>query len=126
MAGQSALPPKTTIQLQSQEWQGPLPPPDALARFDQIVPNGAERIFKMVELEQAARIESENAGFHASIRDTKRGQYLGAAISVIAICAAVYTAYLGVHWSIPCALVGVPILGIVRAIVSPNARDNSH
>lgn len=126
MTGQSAPPPKTTIQLQSQEWQGPLPPPDALARFDQIVPNGAERIFKMVELEQTARIESENAGLHASIRDTKRGQYLGAAISVIAICAAVYTAYLGVHWSIPCALVGVPILGIVRAIVSPNARDNSH
>lgn len=32
-------------------WQGPLPPPEAVKQFDEIVTNGAERIFRMAELE---------------------------------------------------------------------------
>ncbi|MCK9515378.1 MAG: DUF2335 domain-containing protein [Ottowia sp.] len=38
----------------SAEWQGPLPPPGALQQFDQIIPDGAERIMQMPA--RAARV----------------------------------------------------------------------
>lgn len=104
-------------QIVSAQWQGPLPPPEALANFDSIIPNGAERIMKMVEDEQAHRISYEKAHLNALAGDTRRGHYIGLAISVASIAGAVYAASLGAHWSVSIALVGVPILGIIRAIV---------
>jgi len=105
-----------------QEWTGPLPPPAALERFNQIIPNGAERILAMAEKEQAHRIEYDKTGLPATIRESRRGQYLGAIISLVAVLGAIYTAHIGAHWSIPVALVGVPVLGLVRAIVRPRPK----
>jgi Predicted membrane protein len=74
---------RQTIAVSHEQWSGPLPPPEALARFNDIVPNGAERVFKMAEDEQAHRIASENTGLIASIAEAKRGQLLGASISIV-------------------------------------------
>ena len=79
------------------QWQGPLPPPDALDQFNRILPNGAERIMRMVEEEQAHRIAYENARLAALTADTRRGHYLGGLISLVAIAAAAVAA-LGAHW----------------------------
>ncbi|MCL2659595.1 MAG: DUF2335 domain-containing protein [Acidobacteriaceae bacterium] len=38
---------------------GPLPPPDVLTQYDQVVPNGAERIMAMAEQQSRHRIELE-------------------------------------------------------------------
>ena len=62
----------------SRHWEGPLPNPEALERFDQVVPNGAERIFKMAEVEHAHRIAYETEALRVSVAEAKRGQYLGA------------------------------------------------
>ena len=43
------------------EWQGPLPPPDALALYDQIVPGGADRLLTMAEKGHQHRIDQESA-----------------------------------------------------------------
>ena len=96
-----------------------MPPPDALEKFNQIIPNGADRILKMAESEQAHRIEYEKAGVLATTREAKRGQYLGAAISLASIIAAAVSAGMGAHWAVSVAFVGVPVLGLVRAIVRP-------
>ena len=78
-----------------QNWSGPLPPPDALAGFDKIIPNGAERILTMTEQEQAHRIASEKAALDANIKNTKEsltlaksGQMAGAIVSILAILSA--------------------------------------
>lgn len=109
-------------QVQLQQWSGPLPAPADLEKFNQIIPNGAERILAMSEKEQAHRIGYESTGLAATIRESRRGQYLGAIVSGAAIGGAIYTAYIGVYWAIPVSLVGVPILGIVRAIVRPRQK----
>lgn len=51
-----AKPPQATdksnnsqVTLQSQQWIGPLPPPDTLEHFDRVIPGGAERILRMAE-----------------------------------------------------------------------------
>lgn len=104
-------------QIVSAQWQGPLPPPDALAHFNDIIPDGAERIMRMVEEEQSHRISYEKAHLNAVAGDTRRGHYIGLIISVSAIGGAVGAAYFGAHWSVSIALVGIPILGIIRTIV---------
>jgi uncharacterized membrane protein len=101
----------------SAQWAGPLPDPKSLSAFNAIIPDGAERIMRMTEKEQDHRIEFENSRLRLISEDTKRGHFIGLVISMAAIAAAVYTTLIGAHWSVSVALVGVPVLGIVRAIV---------
>ncbi|MGY6277633.1 DUF2335 domain-containing protein [Methylomonas sp. MgM2] len=55
-------------------WSGPLPPPAALEQFNSIIDNGAERIFKMAEAEQAARQarEAEAAQYEITKLDARQ------------------------------------------------------
>jgi uncharacterized membrane protein len=94
-----------------------------LDKFNAIIPNGADRIVTMAEKEQAHRIQSESEGLRATILEAKRGQYLGAGISALALGGAVYTAYIGAHWSVSVAFISLTILGIVRALVYPRKGE---
>lgn len=114
--------PNQTVAVSAQSWNGPLPPPAALEQFNIVVPGGAERIFRMAEQEQQHRIAQEAIGLKSAISEAKRGQLLGASISISAIISAVVAVRLGAHWSVSCALVGVPILGIVRAVVNSRSK----
>jgi len=105
-------------------WQGPLPPPESLERFNAIVEHGAERIFHMAELEQQHRIESERRALDSNIQAAKaetdiawRGHQYGAGISALAILATVVSVVLGAHWAVSVALVGVPLMSAVRALI---------
>lgn len=100
-----------------QQWQGPLPPPGALAQFDQIIPNGAQRIMAMVEQEQAHRIEHEKIELAASVSDFRRGHWLGAALGIASIAGAVLTAYIGAHPTVSIALVSLPIMAAIRGFL---------
>lgn len=44
---------------QSTSFSGPLPPPEILRRFDEVVPGAAERIIKMAEEQSGHRRELE-------------------------------------------------------------------
>ena len=115
-APQSANRPSQVVST-SQQWSGPLPPPAALEHFNAILPNGAERIVSMVEREQAHRLGLESALLKATAGDTKRGHWLGGAISLASIAAATWTAYIGAHPTVSIALVGLPIAVLVQAII---------
>lgn len=61
---QPVQPPADSLASQSRihietEWQGPLPPPHSLALYDQIVPNGAERLMAMAERGHQHQIDQE-------------------------------------------------------------------
>jgi uncharacterized membrane protein len=62
-------------------WQGPIPPPALIQQYDQVVENGAERIMRMAENAQAAEIEMGRAW----VAENRRGQWLGAAVSMAAL-----------------------------------------
>lgn len=98
-------------------WSGPLPPPAALAQFNEIIPNGAERIMAMVEHEQAHRIAMEQKALRAEVWDTLGGKVLGALMTLAAVAGAVYTAYIGAHWAVSVAIVGVPIMALIGKFV---------
>lgn len=104
----------TTTQLQ---WNGPLPPPQALEHFERVIPGGAERILAMAEREQTHRMEIEKIGIGAAIQHEGRGQKLGAFVAVVAIVAAVSNTYIGGPWQATAALVGIPVLAAVQALI---------
>ncbi|MFT6590324.1 MAG: putative membrane protein [Rhodoferax sp.] len=102
----------------SAQWSGPLPPPGALAQFNDIIPDGAERIMAMVEREQAHRIAHETKELDAATRDFSRGHWMGAVIALSCVAAATYTAFIGTHWSVSVALVGLPITALAGKLFS--------
>ncbi len=58
-----------------EQWSGPLPPPAALERFNQILPNGAERIVAMAEKEQSHRIEYEKMVLQQQLKKYDSDKY---------------------------------------------------
>lgn len=124
-SSQQAGPIATRTTTETTQWQGPIPPPAALEHFDSVIPGGAARILKMAEDEQAHRIAFEKAALMATVADTRRGQWLGGAIGASAIIGAVVAAALGAPWQVPVALVGVPVLGIVQALITGTSSKRS-
>lgn len=94
-----------------------MPPPGALQQFDTIIPDGANRIMAMVEAEQAHRIEHETERLRIMARDTRRGHLIGGAISIGSIVGAVTCVALHAPAAVSIALVGIPVLGMIRVIV---------
>jgi Predicted membrane protein (DUF2335) len=90
----------------SAHWSGPLPPVSELERLDQIIPGGADRLLRMAEKEQTHRIE-----------DAKRGQYLGWSLAAGAVIAAALVSLCHGPWQVSVALVGIPVLGAVHALI---------
>ena len=74
--------------------------------IDQIIPGGADRFLRMVEKEQSHRIE-----------DAKRGQYLGWSLAAGAVIAAALVSLCRGPWHVSVALVGIPVLGAVQALI---------
>ena len=56
----------------SSQFSGPIPPPEALAKYDSVVPGAAERILKMAENEAAARIRNSEKELAARIRNEEK------------------------------------------------------
>jgi hypothetical protein len=98
--------PERSPSIISAHWSGPLPPPVELEKIDQIIPGGADRLLSMAEKEQTHRIE-----------DAKRGQYLGWLLAAGAVIAAAMVSLCRGPWQVSVALVGIPVLGAVQALI---------
>jgi Flp pilus assembly protein TadB len=97
----------------SAHWSGPLPPPSELEKIDQIIPGGADRLLRMAEKEQTHRME-----------DAKRGQYLGWSLAAGAVIAAAVVSVCHGPWQVSVALVGIPVLGAVHALIHGRREKN--
>jgi len=113
----------TTQVHQVKQWQGPLPSPDDLARFNEIIPDGAQRIVAMAENEQKHRLAHEAAVLDANRREARRGQYFGTGLSAFAIAGAVYVAIIGGSPWVSASLVGVPFAGVIVSLI--NSRSGT-
>lgn len=70
---------------QSQTFSGPLPHPEILKKFDEVVPGAAERIIKMAEDQSAHRKDLEKKVIESDIARSKWGQVLGFLIAIIGL-----------------------------------------
>lgn len=83
----------------------------------------------MTEQEQAHRLETEKSALEAniasgkeSLKHARTGLIAGATVSILAILGAVASVWLGAHPAVSIALVSVPVLGMVKALIG-NKQD---
>jgi uncharacterized membrane protein len=108
-----------------QVWSGALPRPEDFEKYNQIVPDAAERILRMAEEEQRHRHELEAVIVPHNAKAGARGQWLGATVSLAALLLAALTAVFGAPWQVSVALVAAPVLSVARSLVTAlRARDD--
>lgn len=103
-------------------WEGPLPPPAALAAFEQIHPGMAERIVAMVEKEQAHRQSAQRTALRAEVASTLGGLVSGFVLAVLLILVSAYLILEGHDWA-GSTLGSGTIVSLVAVFV---ARGRSH
>jgi uncharacterized membrane protein len=82
-------------QAEVRQWSGPLPHPEALERYNQIVPGSAERIIKLAETQHDHRLEIEKSVIDSGIAAQKLGTILGFILAMTAILGGVFLIYVG-------------------------------
>ena len=110
-----------------QTYSGPLPPPQALKEYEEILPGAAERVFKIAEGEaesvwnaRAGRQRLANRIADAEQEQTKRGMYLGGALGGGLLVVAVVLALEGATW--PAVVAAISQLVPTLAVFIPGAR----
>lgn len=99
------LRPKVTELIQSvactasiTQFSGPIPPPERLSQYNQIVPGSANRIIQMAETQAEHRRQLEDRTFRGQIRQSRRGQWMALVISLTAIGSSVWVILAGQPW----------------------------
>lgn len=100
-----------------QGFSGPLPPPDALAAYEKIMPGSAERIFVMAEKEQEHRISLENYAVKEQLQQSHHGQNYALIISLAAFLVSAFLAYTG-HEVTASIIAGIDLIGLTAAFIT--------
>jgi uncharacterized membrane protein len=74
---QQQLPNQSITHVQSLSFSGPLPPPEILAKFNEVVPGAADRLIAMAERQSAHREALETAVVQGGLESQKRGSWFG-------------------------------------------------
>lgn len=100
---------------------GPLPPPEQLAKYNKIIPNGAERIMRIAENEQHHSITMEAKMLTATIWTTRLGQIFGLVIGLTVIILGFICIMMG-HDLSGTAMSGLGVTGLVSIFVIGRKR----
>ena len=73
------------IEIRAQHFQGPIPPPDTLAKYEEIIPGAAERILSMAEKQGNHRRNLETKVIAKDSGRASRGQIFAFIISMTII-----------------------------------------
>jgi uncharacterized membrane protein len=77
---------------------GPVPPAELLAGYNREVPDGANRLFTLVEQQSQHRQELENRIIETQNAVTVRGQWFAFVLVLLLTCVAAYFGYHGQDW----------------------------
>jgi uncharacterized membrane protein len=82
-----------------EEYSGPIPPPEMLKQFNDIIPDGADRIMKMAESQSMHRQEIEKMAVMSNVDNSKRGQRYALIISICILIAGLGNISFGNNWA---------------------------
>ncbi len=106
-------------------FQGPIPPPEALAAYNALLPGAADRLLAMAEQEQQHRFMIERAEVEAPFITARRGQMLGFAIAAVALCASLIMV-LQDHEVAGGIIGGLDLIGLAALFVSSGRSTKPH
>lgn len=107
--------PETLAQfaITAHHFSGPLPPPEILRKYDELLPGSAERIIAMAERQGAHRQGLESEVVKSNCKNERLGMVFGFIICVMAIAAGIYAVTMGKE--------GFGIAAIISALAAPMA-----
>jgi len=98
----------------TKEHRGPLPSPQTLNEYNQVIPGLADRMITSYEKQVDHRISLENKAVTSQIAQSARGQWFALIIGIFALSCSTFTIYQGHEW--PGAVIGVG--GITSLVVA--------
>ena len=119
-----AAPPYADVTAIRASWRAPLPPPNALARYNDVLPGAAERILQMAERQQEqdhnAQMEAIGIERTVVVSDARRaylGLMAGFIISLLVIGGGIYLIATDHEWAggVP---IGINLTGLAGVFVS--------
>jgi uncharacterized membrane protein len=103
-------------QQQVQLWQGQYPPPEAIEKYEKVLPGAFDRMIRMAEASQTAQVQVAQKSVDHMARDTARGHWLGFATTLAAMFGAIAAVALHQPW-VAGGFLGVPVMAVARALV---------
>ena len=120
---------KNKVQIQRMEarveassFRGPLPPPEILAHYEDVLPGAADRIITMAENQSAHRIEIEKTVINTRSRDSLLGICSGLTIGLAALGASIYVIVSG--YPVYGSIIGTTGLGGLVGVFVYGTREN--
>lgn len=114
-------------EIQAIEFRGPIPHPDIIGGYEEILPGAADRILSMAEAESKHRRDMERKMIESEARDSLLGILCGFLLGIGCIIAAiimaiVYPKSIGV---VAGAVLGVTGVGSIAGIAIKSTRHNN-
>lgn len=108
----------------AQVFTGPLPPPEQLIKYNEAVPNAAERIIAMAEKQSAHRQQLETIALREEAKRSSLGLAAAFILSVLALSASTFCIYTG-HDVAGSSIFGASLASIVIAFLRGTASRRS-
>ena len=83
------------LRQETHHFSGPLPHPSVLAKYNEVIPNGAERIMAMAERQSAHRERIEARVVDGNVASQTRGSYFAFIILIVTILGGFFCLYEG-------------------------------
>ncbi len=97
---------------------GPLPPPEQLAQYEQIIPGAADRILRMTENNSDHRMRI----ISAQIAQSDRAQWLAFALALCFLVASVWVTLAAFPW-VGVTLGGSTVIGVITIFITGKAQQ---
>ncbi len=110
---------KTTAisQVTQQQFSGPIPPPELLSQYNDIIPDAAERILRMAENDAAHLHKIEADALKYAARDQRTGQLCALSVSIVVMLTVMLGFWLGFSTAAS-VLGGTTVVGLVTVFVT--------
>jgi len=96
--------------------QGPIPDPYTLQKYNEVIPNAAERILIMAENQNLHRMNQEKLIASQKVKLNSRGQWFGFIIALVVIIAGTTLIFLG-HDAAGTVICSIDLVAIVSIFV---------
>ncbi|GGB95797.1 membrane protein [Dickeya fangzhongdai] len=117
--------PQIKAMVSSTFFRGPLPPPEMLREYNDIVPDGAERIMAKSEREQAHRHRITEKSLDGEMSRDKRGQWMAFAITMTILVIATLFAWKG-EMVFAGTLITLDLIGLASVFVIGRYRPSNN
>ncbi|MCF8111204.1 MAG: DUF2335 domain-containing protein [Desulfobacteraceae bacterium] len=109
--------------IKAEQFSGPVPHPEILRQYDEILPGAAERILSMAESESEHQKDMDKTAIHLKSQENKRGQIFALITVILAFSTATACAYLGA--TTPAGIIGgTTVVGLVAVFITGRSKNS--